>query len=133
MKTLPVLAFSTLALLSGCASLMSPPSEKLAAMPVVSYPDKPPAGDYVYKLPAGKPIDINLRADGSALSAPVAQTASASLARDLYLHKQWASEDGRHWVHAVKLIGVNLKIVLPAHETPGPADIHLTVDRKSGQ
>ncbi len=133
MKAKLILAVPALAILTGCASLLSPPTDKLAAMPVVSYPDKPAGGDYVYKLPAGKPIDINLRADGSALTAPVAQTTSASLARDLYLHKQWASEDGRHWVRADKLIGVNLNIALPAHGTPGPGEIHLTVDRKTGQ
>jgi len=133
MKTRTAFALLTLSALSGCASLMSPPSDKLAALPVVSYPDTPTIGDFVYKLPAGKPIDIHVRADGSALTAPVAQTVSASLTHDLYLHGDWASEDGRAWQRADKLIGVNLRIVLPSYETPGPGDIHLTVDRKAGQ
>lgn len=133
MKVPALLALSTLFILPGCASLMSPPSEKLAALPVVSYPENQPAGDFVYKLPAGKPIEIRVRADGSALAAPVAQTVSASLTSDLYLHGQWASEDGRTWQRADQLVGVNLRIVLPSQETPGPGDIHLTVDRKTGR
>lgn len=132
MKLSHVLTLSALAVLTGCAGLMPPPTEKLNAMPVVAYPDKPGTGDYVYKLPAGKTIDMRIRADGSALTAPVAQTVGASLVRDLYLYKQWASEDGRNWVRADKLIGINLSVVLPSWEAPGPGDLHLTVDRKGG-
>lgn len=133
MKPSHVFALSALAVLTGCAGLLPPPSDELAAMPVVTYPDTPPAGDFVYKLPAGKPIEVSIRADGSALTAPVAQTVVASLAHDLYLHKSWASEDGRAWMRADKLIEVNLGITLPSWETPGPGDLHLTVDRKVGR
>ncbi len=123
-------ALPVLAALSGCA-LTPPSADKLAALPVVTYPDKPTSADYVYKLAAGKPIDINMRADGSALSAPVEQKISANLARDLYLHKRWASEDGKTWKAADKLIGVNLRITLPSYEAPGPGEMHLSVDRKA--
>lgn len=133
MKRTYFIAIPALAILSGCAGLMPPPSEKLAAFPVVSYPDKPGAGEYVYKLPAGKPIDVRIHSDGSALAAPVEQTIGASLAHDLYLHDIWASEDGRAWVRADQLIGVKLKVVLPSYEFPGPGDLHLTVDRKVTQ
>lgn len=126
------IALSTLALLGGCAGPLPAP-EKLAALPLVTYPDAPPSGDHVYKLPAGKPIDVRIRADGSALASPVTQTLGASLAHDLYLHKNWASEDGSHWLPADKLIGVNLNVVLPSYLTPGPGDIHLTVDRLPGR
>lgn len=133
MKLNHVLVLSALAALTGCAGLIPPPPDKLAAMPVITYPDKPGVGDYVYKLPAGKTIDMYIRADGSALAAPVAQSLGASLARDLYLHKDWASEDGRTWVRADKLIGIQFDIVLPSWESPGPGKLHLTVDRKGGQ
>lgn len=123
-------ALPLLATLVGCA--MTPPSaDKLAALPVVTYPDKPTSADYVYKLPAGKPLDVNVHAEGSALSAPVDQKISASLARDLYLHKRWASEDGKNWKAADKLIGVNLRITLPSYEAPGPGEMHLSVERKT--
>lgn len=123
--TLPILAA-----LSGCA-LTPPSADKLAAMPLITYPDKPSSADYVYKLPAGKPLDVNVRAEGSALSAPVDQKISASLVRDLYLHKHWASEDGKHWKSADKLIGVNLRISLPSYEAPGPGEMYLKVERKA--
>jgi uncharacterized protein (DUF1697 family) len=130
MSRVLIYALPILAALSGCA--LNPPStDKLAAMPLVTYPDKPTSVDYVYKLPAGKPLDVNVRAEGSALTATVEQKISASLARDLYLHKQWASEDGKSWKTADKLIGVNLRVSLPSYEAPGPGEIYLGVDRKS--
>jgi len=127
-NVLPALVLSTLFTLAGCAGL--PSAEKLAALPVVTYPDKPPAGDFVYKLPAGKPIDLRILADGSLLASSVDQKVSASLARDLYLHKRWASEDGRVWREANQLVGVKLSITLPSYEAPGPGEMHLSVDRR---
>jgi len=131
MKTQTLTLALILTALTGCANLSLPSADKLASMPVVSYPDKPTTADYVYKLPAGKPIDVNIKADGSALVAPVAQTLSASLGHDLYLYKRWASEDGKTWMDAHKLIGVQLAVTLPSYEAPGPGDLHLTVDRKA--
>lgn len=125
---LPALALFTLATLAGCAGLPSP--EKLAALPLVTYPDKPPAGDFIYKLPAGKPIDLRILTDGSLLASGVDQKVSASLAHDLYLHKRWASEDGREWREANKLVGVRIGITLPSYATPGPGVMHMTLERK---
>lgn len=133
MKPSHTLAVLALSVLTGCAGLTPPAADKLAALPVVSYPDAPSHGDYVYKLPAGQPIAVRVRADGSALAAPVEREVSAALAHDLYLYRDWASEDGRTWQRADRLVGVNLSITLPSYETPGPGSIHLTVDRKAGQ
>ena len=116
--------------LSACASLTPPSAEKLAALPMVIYPDKPPTGDFIYKLPAGKPIDLRILADGNLLATSDDQTFSASLAHDLYLHKGWASEDGRHWQPAGKLVDIGLTVTLPSYQTPGPGQIHLTASRK---
>lgn len=131
MKSMLSLCILSVSLLSGCAG-MAPPADRLATLPVVTYPDTPPAGDYVYKLPAGQPIEMRVLVDGSALAGSVDQTVSANLARDLYLHRQWASEDGNTWVPARELVGVNLNISLPSYEKPGPGRIHLTVDRLAG-
>jgi len=129
MKSFHLLAIPALVVLTGCAALNPPPAEKLAALPVVTYPDTPPAGDFVYKLPAGQPIDMRILVDGSALASGADQKVSARLAHDIYLHKEWASEDGRTWQDADKLIGVKLNIKLPSYETPAPGEMHLTVDR----
>lgn len=115
-------------LLSGCAS---PPSAvDLAGLPTVIYPDKPNTKEYIYKLPADKPINLNLLVDGSALTQSIDQTVSTNLKNDIYLHKGWASEDGQHWVEASDLIGISFNLVLPSYETPTPGEIHLIVDRK---
>lgn len=130
MKLIHSLVIPSLVILTGCAGLTPPSAEKLAALPVVTYPDKPAAGEFVYKLPAGKPIDVRILADGTALATGADQKVSASLAHDIYLHKKWASEDGQTWLAADKLIGVKLTITLPSYETPGPGEMHLTVNRK---
>lgn len=128
--TLGIVSALTLLGLGGCAS--APTAETLATLPVVTYPDKPAAGnDFIYRLPAGKPIELHMRADGSALDGQVDQTLNARLGRDLYLHKRWASEDGRHWVDARELIGVHLMLRLPSYESPGPGEMHLSVERKT--
>ncbi|WP_338413000.1 hypothetical protein [uncultured Sphaerotilus sp.] len=117
--------------LGGCASPFPPSADALTKLPVVTYPDKPAGkSDYIYKLPAGQRIDVRLLVDGSALTMGADQAISARLGRDLYLHKQWASEDGRHWVDAKELVGVNLSLRLPGYETPGPGELHLSVNRK---
>jgi hypothetical protein len=131
MKSFHLLAISALVVLTGCAALTPPPAKTLAALPVVTYPDTPPAGDFVYRLPAGQPIDMRILVDGSALASGAAQKVSASLAHDIYLYKKWASEDGRTWHDASKLIDVKLTIKLPSYETPAPGEMHLTVDRKT--
>ncbi len=130
MKSFYPLAIPLLAVVAGCAALNRPSAEQLAALPVVTYPDTPPAGDFVYKLPAGQPIDLRVLVDGSALAQGADQKVSASLAHDIYLHKEWASEDGRTWQPAGKLVGVKLTVKLPSYESPGPGEMHLTVDRK---
>lgn len=118
--------------LGGCAGMVPPSPDALAKLPVVTYPDKPTGnGDYVYKLPAGQRIDVRLLADGSALTVGADQTISTRLGRDLYLHKRWASEDGKRWVDAQELIGVNLTLRLPGYDTPGPGELHLSVNRKT--
>lgn len=119
-------------MLAGCAALTPPPgADTLAALPVVAYPATPPAGqDDVYKLPAGVPVELRVRVDGSAIDAPPDRPLSAPLTHDLYLHKQWASEDGRHGVPAQEPIGVSLDVRLPSYEAPGSGLVNLKVHRR---
>ncbi|MGD0960423.1 MAG: hypothetical protein ABSB19_11510 [Methylomonas sp.] len=129
----PILpAIFMVGVLSGCSILCPPPSAaELAQLPLVAYPDKPGAGDFIYKLPAGVPIDVHVLAEGGALAAAVDQTVSASLVHDLYLHKGWASEDGRHWVKTQDLIDTRFTLKLPTYQTPGPGEMRLTINRKA--
>ena len=128
MKRYGTLAILGCTMLAGCAT--PPTAEQLSTLPVVAYPHKPTTRDYVYKLPAGRPIDVKIVADGTALAQKVEKNISANLAHDIYLHKQWASEDGVHWVRADKLIGISMELTLPGYATPGPGKLHLTVNNK---
>lgn len=130
MKSRHLLVIPAFALVTGCAALTPPSAETLASLPVVVYPNTPPVGDFVYKLPAGQPIGTRILFDGSALSRGIDQNVNVSLAHDLYLHKKWASEDRSTWLPADKLIDVKLTVKLPSYETPAPGEVHLTVDRK---
>lgn len=117
--------------LSGCASMSKPPQEKLASLPVVELGRPTPAGDFVLKIPGGKAIPVKVTIDGSALVSPVKQTLSATIPHDVYVYKDWASEDGRQWRRADELFGVKLKVALPSPESPQGGEIHLTVNRKT--
>lgn len=125
------LAATTLATLTACAGLTPPTADKLAAMPMVTYPEKPPTGEFIYKLPAGQPIDLYIRADGNLLAANLEHRLSASLKHDLYLYKDWASEDAKEWQRAEQLVGVNLSVTLPSYQHPGPGELHMTLERKT--
>jgi len=115
--------------ISGCASLSAPPAEMLAQLPVVEFPAPPPAGDFVYKLPAGKPIPTRMAIEGDLLSSPVEQVLTTTLKQDLYIHKRWVSEDGTHWRRASEVVTVNLALALPSDEHPKPGEVVLSVNR----
>jgi hypothetical protein len=117
-------------LVTGCASLSSPSAERMAALPVVTFPNQPPAGDFILKLPAGQPIPLKVVIGGSLLAKGTVETLTATLAKDVYVHRHWASEDGKTWVRARDLVGVNLGLSLPSDAHPRPGEITLIVNRK---
>jgi hypothetical protein len=64
--------------LCACSSLIKPSDSQLAALPVVTYPDKPaPNSEYVYKLPAGEPLAMRVISEGSAFSETSEQMTAA--------------------------------------------------------
>ncbi|HPT50686.1 MAG TPA: hypothetical protein PLS67_09075 [Accumulibacter sp.] len=125
------LASASLVLLSGCASL-SPPTEKLATLPVVNLGEQPPAGEFILRLPAGKPIPNRVVVKGSALTAPAEHTLNISLPRDVYIHQNWVSEDGKNWRTHDKVFDIHLKLLLPSDVYPRPPELELRLDRKAG-
>ena len=90
----------------------------------------PPAGDFVFKLPAGKPIPARIAIEGTALATAAEQTLNATLPRDLYIHKRWVSEDGKTWKPATEVFTVNLMLSLPSDEHPKPGETVPRVNRK---
>jgi len=127
------LSLSALALLmlSGCASMMPPSPEKLASLPVVEFPAAPPAGEFILKLPKGKPIPTHVVIDGTALASGADQTITATLPDDIYLYGKWLSEDGRTWKPAQDAIAVHVAVSLPSNAHPKPGEIRVTVDKVS--
>jgi hypothetical protein len=115
--------------LTGCASMVPPSPEKLAGLPVVEFPAKPPAGEFIFKLPKGKPIPTRVIIEGTALASGADQTLDATLANDLYVYGKWVSEDGRHWQPAKDVINVRVAVSLPSDVHPAPGEIRVTVDK----
>lgn len=129
MQLRPLAAGLALLSLSACASL-SPPSATLASLPVVTFPETPPAGDFVFRLPAGQPIPSRLAIQGTALATGAEQTLSVTLPRDLYVHKRWVSEDGKNWQPVGDVLAIDLSLTLPSDEHPKPGEMILRIDRK---
>lgn len=123
-------AVLALASLTGCASLFPPSPDALARLPVVSFPDAPPAGDFVFRLPAGKPIPARVAIEGSALASGAEQTLAVTLPRDLYVHKRWVSKDGKTWTPLGDALAIQLSLSLPSDEHPKPGEVILRIDRK---
>jgi len=116
--------------LCGCASLSSPSPEALARLPVVTFPDAPPAGDFVYRIPAGKPIPTQVVIAGSALASGAERTLEVTLPRDIYVHQRWVSDDGRHWRPLNETLAIDVSLSLPSDEHPKPGELRLTINRK---
>lgn len=116
--------------LTGCASMFPPSADRLASLPIVEFPDQPPAGDFILKLPAGKPIPTRVSIEGSLLAAGTEQALTTSLAKDLYVHKRWVSEDGKTWKAAGDMLTVAMSLSLPSYEHPKPGEMVLRVNRK---
>lgn len=117
------------AALTGCASMMSPPLEKLAGLPVVDFPATPPAGEFVLRLPKGRPIPTRVIVEGTALASGADQTLLATLPGDLYVHGNWVSEDGKTWKRANEVLDIRIDIKLPSDAHPKPGELRVTVDK----
>jgi hypothetical protein len=116
--------------LSGCTSLFAPSADSLSRLPVVTFPEAPPAGDFVFRLPAGKPITGLVVVAGTALATGAEQTLTVTLAQDLYIHKRWISEDGKTWKPGSDALAIHFSLLLPSDEFPKSPEMRLTIDRK---
>lgn len=123
-----LLLVAALVSLNGCTSMRPPAPEGLAALPIVEFPATPPQGDFILKLPKGKPIPTRVLIDGTALANGADQILDATLANDLYVHREWVSEDGKTWRHYKNVLDIRVAVMLPGYEHPKPGEIRLTVD-----
>jgi hypothetical protein len=122
-----------LASLAGCASFPAPSPEKLASLPVVTFPAAPPAGDFILRLPGGQPIPARVIIEGTALASGAEQTLSVTLPRDLYVHQRWVSEDGKRWKPFRDLLSIEMSLSLSSDEFPKPGEMRLRIDRREAQ
>ena len=115
--------------LAGCATLLPPSQDKLASLPIVEFPATPPAGEFIFKLPKGKPIPTHVIIEGTALASGAEQTLNATLPGDLYVYRNWISEDGKTWKAAKDVINVRVSLSLPSDANPKPGEIRVAVDK----
>lgn len=93
--------------LVGCASMQPAPTDVIATLPVVRVGGPLPQNtEYVVFYPAGFAFPVKLRASGSLFSSEKQIESQATLAKDLYLYKYWASHDGKSWKNSHELLGV---------------------------
>lgn len=107
-------AFALAALsLSGCASLTTPSTEKIAALPVLEMGQTAPADhEYILHIAAGKPIPFVLEVAGDAVAHPVSASTVVESRKDIYLYKYWASLDGKTWQPTHKLFKTEFSVGL---------------------
>jgi hypothetical protein len=99
-------AFALFAL-AGCASLQPAPTETIAKLPVVRVGSQTPQNtEYVVFYPAGFAFPVRLKSSGSLFTSERQIESQATLAKDLYLYKYWASHDGKSWKNSHELLGV---------------------------
>lgn len=103
------LAFVFIALfsLAGCTSMQPAPIDAIEKLPVIRVGEQtPPNSEYVVFYPAGFEFPVKLKASGSLFAAERKIESQATLSRNLYLYKHWASHDGKLWKNSHELLGV---------------------------
>lgn len=127
MKHLPAIALACSAL-SACAGLQPPPSEEIAALPVVAYGQPAPAGKpFVLHYPAGTPLPVKTAVTGSLLEREGRADLQVSLKRDVYVYQHWASFDGKTWQRGNELVAGKIAMTLPG-ESDGRAPGSLSAE-----
>ena len=122
-------AMAALALVSGCANLSPPSADRIANLPLVTFPEPPTTEEFVLKLPAGQPIPTKVSITGTALASTAQQTLEVTLPQDLYVYRDWVSRDGQTWRPSRSELAFQLSLKLPSHEWPRAGELVLTVDR----
>lgn len=125
-----ILSLSTLCLsLGGCASMSGPDTAELNKLPVVQYGQPVPAdGNYVLHFPAGVAIDTPVTFKGNMFEREATADVSVKPVKDIYVHKQWLSYDGEHWMDANKAIDLKVQVVVPGYHRPEPGYVTLEMN-----
>jgi Mlc titration factor MtfA (ptsG expression regulator) len=95
--------------IAGCATSGHVPLATIDTLPVVEVGGHlPEGGDYVLHYPKGYILPVILSVDGGLFAGERTTASTATLGRDLYLYKHWASHDGKAWQNSHDLIDVRI-------------------------
>ncbi|MBL3590036.1 MAG: hypothetical protein JMN24_09625 [gamma proteobacterium endosymbiont of Lamellibrachia anaximandri] len=119
-------------LLTGCSTLLKPSNEALAKLPVIKLGQPVPKdGDYILHLSKEQPVLLDVTVEGSLFAEAAHQVLPVFLAKDLYLHKDWASNDKKHWHAEDDLITGELRIEITDYQLPTNSRFHLRMDYRT--
>lgn len=117
--------------LSACAGLTPPNANELAQVPRIEFGQPLPSGDnYILHFPAGTPLPVSTRVDGSLFERGETATLHVVLKRDVYAFRKFASFDGKHWQAAHELISTRLDLQIPQKDGQQAGLLHMTMDQK---
>lgn len=120
---------ASVALTTGCASLPQP--DVLNALPVVGWEQaKPAQGDYIVHLKSSDTLSTEARVQGNLFRQSDQQTLKVQLKHDLYLYKDWVSDDKVTWRHRQGAISGQMKVNLPSYERPSAGEIVIEMNEK---
>ncbi|MEJ2455819.1 MAG: hypothetical protein P8103_16910 [Candidatus Thiodiazotropha sp.] len=116
-------------LLSGCASIPEPEPGALSQLPVIEFGQPVPAdGNYVLHFPQDKSIEMPVSFEGNLFQAPTREVLSVKLNRDIYVHKEWLSYDGKNWIDANGAMDLQVHVVIPGYSHPEPGYVLLEMN-----
>jgi len=120
MRTITPLVLCAAAL-SGCAALSVPADDDIAKLPVVDWGQAAPKdGEYVLRYPADSDLTVVASVEGSLMSTPARAELKVRLKRDVYVYRNLASFDGRHWQGSQAVIGGSAFVSPPGYAKGKP-------------
>lgn len=120
MRTITALVLCAAAL-SGCAALSVPVDDDIAKLPVVTWGQAAPKdGEYVLRYPADSDLTVVASVDGSLMSTTARAELKVRLRRDVYVYRNFASLDGRHWQRSRDVIGGSAYVSPPGYAKGKP-------------
>lgn len=112
MKT-PMLGLVAAFALPACSTLIGPSAGEIARLPVVSYGQPAPDGEFVLRYPAGTDLPVNASVGGTLMAEPVQSTMKVRVKQDVYVYKNQVSFDGKEWSPTSSKIGGEFRISPP--------------------
>lgn len=121
---------ATVVTLTACAGL-PPASSEIAKAPRIEFGQPLPEGkNYLLHYPAGTPLPVSARVDGSLFEQPDEATLHVVLKRDVYVFGKFASFDGKEWQPAFRLISTHLELQIPQKDGGKAGLLHIKMDQK---